>query len=179
MAPACTADKGNKLTRRFIAPAKNLRCLTSALVLLLAIATAACAADSRPDLGEIGKASCRQQQPIVLVFSLPACPFCIRLRQEVLRPLELAGVFPGQALLQEVIWDPNRAVRGFDGEMTNGERLAEGYQIPISPTVLLVDGLGREIGERLIGYSGPDYYSLKLEQTIAAARVDCSSSASD
>lgn len=118
------------------------------LLLVVSLATpAAVAAQERCAEGELS----------LLYFSRTGCPYCAALERDVLGPLRAAGVLAGRVRLVEVPID------------SADQHLAERYRVRAAPTVLLVDGAGRELPGRRAGYNGSPYYGWYLERAIRSA----------
>jgi hypothetical protein len=101
---------------------------------------------------------------LVVMFSLPGCPWCKLVRQSYLGPLRAEG----QPVI-EVDMTGAGALTGFDGAPTTGAQMAHALGIHVSPTVLFIGRGGREVAERLRGVSSEDFYGAYLEQRVAAA----------
>lgn len=138
--------------------------LAAPLVLAGGFARAATlpAARSLPD--ELREALARGQ-PLVLMASLDGCPFCKVVRNSFLAPLHATG----QPIVQ-VDMGSTAAVLGFDGRTRTHDRLLREWKVTVAPTVLFFGRGGREVAERLVGASIPDYYGAYLDQRLEAAR---------
>ncbi len=76
------------------------------------------ASDLRAD-GEAARAS---RVPIVVLFSLPGCPYCEEIRRSHLVPMTKDPRRAGRALVRQVDVNSDRAVVGFRGEATTHAR---------------------------------------------------------
>lgn len=122
------------------------------------------------DLRADGRLSRSRKAPIVVLFSLPGCPFCEIVRRSHLAPI-LAD--PQQArgvLVRQVDIDSDLAVTGFAGERTTHEKIAKAHGVRSVPVVAFWDGEGRTIAEPLKGMLLPDFYSAYLESALETAR---------
>ncbi len=113
------------------------------------------------------QAAQRRGEPLVVMTSLPGCPYCELVRRSYLGPLRRDQGLPA---VQIDITDRQTPVQGFDGTTTTGQELAQAWKARFTPTVLFFDADGRELAERLVGVSSPDYYGAYLEQRLAIAR---------
>lgn len=149
------------------------------LILILACSMGATFAQSpsaplqyADDLAASGAMASSTRTPIMLVFTKPGCPFCVRAKKDHLEPLNADPAYTGKILLRE-IETPNEQIplRGFDGAMTTHAEFARRYDVHIVPTVILVDGRGTALTDPLVGLNDADFYNLYLEQAIDAARL--------
>jgi len=100
-----------------------------------------------------------------VMASLDGCPFCRRVRDHHLAPL-LAET--GQPVVQ-VDMASSMSLTGFDGQATTHDQQLRAWKVTVAPTVLFFGRGGREVAERLVGASIPDYYGAYLEQRLQAA----------
>ncbi len=107
-----------------------------------------------------------ERRPIVAMFSLPGCPFCIAMRREHLAALhrtqDAAGVLVAEFGLSDA-----SPIAGADGLTAAG--LAKRLGIRQAPTVCFFGPDGSEIAERLTGYS-TDFFGAYLDERIALSR---------
>jgi thioredoxin-related protein len=104
-------------------------------------------------------------RPLVVMASLDGCPFCKVVRDSHLAPLRAEA---GQPVVQ-LDFRSAAAVTGFDGRPVTHELLLRAWKVEVAPTVLFFGRGGREVAQRLVGTSIPDYYGAYLEQRLQAA----------
>ena len=104
-------------------------------------------------------------EPLVLLFSLPDCPYCEAVRASTYRWL----LRDGRAVEQLEMRD-DAALRDFAGDATNGAALARRLHVTLAPTVLFVGPGGRELAPRLVGAGVPDYYGGEVDDALRQAR---------
>ena len=107
-----------------------------------------------------------RQQPLVVMVSLPGCPYCRVVRDNYLGPLM------AESALQVVQIDmrSRRALRDLDGRATDHYAVVRRWGVTVAPTLLFVGKGAREVAPRLAGASLPDFYGVYLEERIAQAR---------
>jgi thioredoxin-related protein len=146
------------------------------LLALPALALPALAAPAAPDLPLVTdlRADARrvasQGTPLVVLFSLPNCPYCHEVRQSHLLPL---GRDPSRArafLLRQVNINGAEPAVAFDGAATTHGQIARERGIRGAPEVVFWDARGRAIAEPLRGMLLPDFYSAYLEESLETAR---------
>ena len=122
----------------------------------------------RPDsLRAAALESVARGEPLVLLASLPGCPYCERIRRSHLLPLARewgGGVF-------QIDVGSSAAVVDFDGATRTHDAVADALHARFTPTVLFLGPKGEELGERLVGAGIADFYGALLEQRLDAARV--------
>lgn len=118
---------------------------------------------------------------IVALFSLPGCPYCEAVRREQLRHLAAGQAAQRLRVVEYDLSDrtpfadtaaraPDPAHAADAGRPRTPAALAASLEVRVAPTVAFIGPDGREIAERLVGYSSPDFYGAYLEQRIAQAR---------
>ena len=104
-------------------------------------------------------------RPLVVMVSLPGCPYCKIVRESHLVPLRRDT---GQPVVQ-IDMGSQVAVRDFQGGLTTHADLVRGWKVKSAPTVLFFGKGGREAAPRLVGASIPDFYGSYLEQRLRDA----------
>ncbi|TFY98204.1 hypothetical protein [Ramlibacter humi] len=104
-------------------------------------------------------------RPLVVMASLEGCPFCRVVRDSHLAPLRAQT---GQPIVQ-VDMGSRAAVADFQGKASTHEQLLREWRIKLAPVVMFFGRGGREVAERLVGASIPDFYGAYLEQRLQAA----------
>ena len=147
-----------------------------ALLFLTANGAAAAEGDSAlwrlsevEDLRAIGEASRRTNAPIVLLVSQSDCPYCEKLKDEILHPLILSGEATGRVILRELTMDDEGVLPDFDGRERSRHEVAYRYKAYVSPTLLFLDGTGGELRKRIVGFQTPEFFGFYLDEAIADA----------
>lgn len=106
-----------------------------------------------------------RQQPLVVMVSLPGCPYCRVVRDSHLGPLM------AESGLQVVQLDlrSQRAVRDFEGRSRDHDSVTRAWGVTVAPTLLFIGRGGAEVAPRLAGASLPDFYGAYLEERLAQA----------
>jgi thioredoxin-related protein len=109
--------------------------------------------------------------PILVVFSADYCPYCERLKREVLQPLMQQGKLDGKVRLTEINIDDGGKVTDFDGEPVRRRIFVSRYHVFATPTVVLVDFQGNPLTAPIVGFDDPESYSEKLKQLLNWSKV--------
>jgi thioredoxin-related protein len=121
------------------------------------------------DLAADASASRRGRLPILLFFDRDECPYCEQALREYLVPLSREE-WQGRALFRQVGIDRRDPVVDFAGTRTTHAALAARYGVFLSPTVIVVDGDGRPIGEPIVGLLTVDFYGAYIDGALETAR---------
>jgi hypothetical protein len=118
-------------------------------------------------LPAVAKVAAAKKEPLVLLVSLPGCPYCEVVRRNYLLPARNEA---GLHAWQLNITDRSMPLVGFDGKATTAAAQIAAWKAGFTPTVLFLDSLGQEIAERLVGLASVDFYGAYLDERLASAR---------
>jgi thioredoxin-related protein len=104
--------------------------------------------------------------PILIEFALVHCEFCKRLEADYLAPMADSSEYKTKVLIRQVIIDEDRTLRDFNGEMLAVEQFSARYHADVTPTLVLLDYDGQQIGKKLVGYTETGFYGGKLDDLI-------------
>ena len=143
---------------------KRLLCL---LLLCFSIG-ASVAGELHPtdDLRALGQQARESGRMILLLVSLEDCPWCDRLKAEVLDPMIKGGDFSDRLIIAEIGMDAGFMLYDFDGTLIDGSVWAGKRNIYTSPTLLFLDSQGQERVKRILGYNSADLFPFYLEESI-------------
>ncbi len=113
------------------------------------------------------EAATRLGEPLVLLITLPGCPFCELVRRSYLLP---ARQDAGLQAWQLDVTNRTSVLIGFDGKPTTAALQTSAWKARFTPTVLFLDVKGQALAERLVGVAVPDFYGAYLEDRLATAR---------
>lgn len=105
-------------------------------------------------------------QPLVVMVSLPGCPYCRAVREQSLAPMHQ---HQGLAIVQ-VDMQSKQPLKGFDGTMSTHDQVIRAWKVDLAPTLLFFGRKGVEVAERLVGASLPDFYGAYLDERLELAR---------
>lgn len=118
-------------------------------------------------LRSAAQAAARQGEPLVVMTTLPGCPYCDLVRNHYLLPLRREGKVQA---VQLDIRDRSGNLQDFQGQTTTPAAQARAWKARFAPTVLFLGPDGQELAERLVGVAVPDFYGEYLEARLAEAR---------
>lgn len=112
------------------------------------------------------RAALTAREPLVVMVSLPGCPFCPVVRQSYLAPLQASG----QAHVVQVDMQGNQPLVAMDASATSHGAQVRAWQVKVSPTLLFFGAQGQEVAPRLVGVGLIDFYGAYLEERLSLAR---------
>lgn len=118
-------------------------------------------------LAAAAQAAAARGEPLVLLVSLPGCPYCELVRRSHLLPARHES---GLHAWQLNSTDKTTPLLGFDGLPTNAAAQTQQWKATFTPTVLFFGSRGQEVAERLVGVAVPDFYGAYLQERLATAR---------
>lgn len=151
------------------------RFMRSALALLtIALATGAYGARAESsvpiaaNLHQDAMAASRSHMPLLLFFTLPDCAYCHVVRRHYLAPL-VRGDGGKRYIVREILIGSSNKTRALDGQVTTHRELALQWKVRFGPTVMFVDGSGKQLAPALIGGDTAGMYGAYLERRLASA----------
>jgi len=123
------------------------------------------------DLQQEGQQARVRQLPIMLTFLADDCGYCELLEEDFLQPMLLSGEYQDRVIIRKLILDDGSSVNDFSGKDLEATRLSDHYRVFVTPTILFVDGSGRELAERIVGINTPELFGGYLEVCIDTARA--------
>lgn len=121
------------------------------------------------DLRADGERARIARVPIVVLFSLPGCPFCEQVRRSHLVPITRDPARAARAIIRQVDVNSSAAAVGFRGESTTHARIADEHGVKMAPVVQFWSARGEALTEPLVGMLLPDFYEAYLEAALESA----------
>ncbi len=106
------------------------------------------------------------REPLVVMVSLPGCPYCPVVRQSYLAPLLASG----QARVVQVDMQGSQALVSMDHSTTSHGQQVRAWQVKVAPTLLFLGAKGAEVAPRINGVGVIDFYGAYLDERLAVAR---------
>ncbi|RZS42651.1 hypothetical protein EV673_0991 [Limnobacter thiooxidans] len=112
-----------------------------------------------------------QKSPaVVVLFSVPDCAYCEKVRQQSLRHIHKDPAYKGRVGVFEIDFsDDRKQFTWFDGRRYTGKSLAVPLGVKFSPTVMVFGKTGAVAGKPLLGASLPEFYGAYLDELIQQA----------
>jgi thioredoxin-related protein len=154
----------------------NLSCRVAAVFLFAvsALAFAESTLTKATDLQADAAAARKAGVPMLVLYSLPGCPYCEAIRRSHLTPL--AAEVPPKAIIRQIDLQSVAALRGFDGKPTTHAEFVRARGIKFAPVVSFFGSDGQPISESLVGTMLPDFYGAYLADALSNATAKVRSS---
>ncbi|MGE0079753.1 MAG: thioredoxin family protein [Thiohalomonadaceae bacterium] len=117
------------------------------------------------DLREEAALASARRVPVLLMFSAEHCPYCMRMEDEFLEPMILSGDYEDKVVIRKLELGEG-TLRDFDGRTVTVNELAERYKVYVTPTLVFLDAAGRQLTEKMVGLSTPDFFGGYLDDSI-------------
>jgi len=110
--------------------------------------------------------ACQNQRVLTVLVARQDCPYCDKLKRQVLLPDLKSGQFDKQWLLGEFRIDNGESVVDFTGKRVPAPALAKQWRAELTPTVLFLNRRGEEIAPRITGLKLVDFYDDYLQRSL-------------
>jgi thioredoxin-related protein len=121
------------------------------------------------DLAVEAQASQAKRLPLLVLFTSPGCPYCERVMQEFLLPMQRNPEYRNKVVMRQVDIGSSMQLRDFGGLATTHAQFSAQHKIKLVPTIKLFDASGRELTQPIVGLLTPDFYGGYLDQAIDEA----------
>ena len=101
-------------------------------------------------------------KPLVLMFSLPECPYCKVVRRNYLGPLLREANPP---MIRELTMTSRQSIHDYDRSRTTPAAVAKRYGVVVAPTLVFVDGAGEMLVDPLVG-GDHQFYDAYLDRAF-------------
>ena len=123
----------------------------------------------RNDLSQLATWANKEKLPVLLIVSQHFCPFCVKIKEEIINPMQISGDYEDKVIITEIFLDSSEDILDFQGNLVKPGVIAESYKVWVTPTLLFLDHTGREIHKRMLGINTIEMYSYYLDESLAAA----------
>ena len=139
------------------------------LLLVFALSGATATVPPVSNLQHEGALANERQLPVLLFFASTICGYCDQLEEDFLQPMLLSGDYEDKVIIRKLIIDQGSTIKDFDGNTVMAGKLSDRYKVFVTPTMLFIDGKGRELAERMVGINTPELFGGYLEDCIDTA----------
>jgi thioredoxin-related protein len=105
-----------------------------------------------------GEAASAAKKPILIFFNLTGCHYCRGALREVIVPMFRNAGWRASMEFRQVTVDDGKSLVDFDGKTIANIDFATQRKGTFTPTVMLVDGNGRLLGDPIVGIVNFDFY---------------------
>lgn len=122
------------------------------------------------DLYTLGQQAKQDGLPIMLLFSAKWCEYCIVLKEQVINPMLINGMYEGKWLfIRQVSIDDSEPMKMMDGSVMKKSNWAYKLNADLTPTILFLDGNGKKVAEPIIGISEITLYASLIHARLNEA----------
>ena len=116
-----------------------------------------------------GAAASAAKKPILLFFNLTGCHYCRGALREVIVPMYRDAGWRAAIEFRQITIDDGRKFIDFDGRTIESIDFSKRRKGGFTPTVMMVDGDGKLLGEPLVGIANFDFYGAYVEEMVKKA----------
>lgn len=122
------------------------------------------------NLQELAQQSKTSQLPIMLMFGAAWCEFCEQLIVNVLEPMAMGNLYEGKVvLMRHVAIDDPKPIPDWQGNPIQKSKWAYQLNADLTPTVIFLDGNGKEVAPRIVGIPEITLYTEVIHQNLNIA----------
>ncbi|CAC9586006.1 hypothetical protein [uncultured Gammaproteobacteria bacterium] len=110
----------------------------------------------------------KNQTPILIMFSIPDCGYCKKVKEDVIGPMADMDEYQKKIIIRHVNANSFNELNNFYNEEVSHNEFSLNNVISFFPTVLLVDQYGVAL-EKMVGVTNEDYYWTDLDELIDSA----------
>ena len=124
------------------------------------------------DLASDAREAQRLGVPILVLYSLPGCPYCEAIRRSHLTPMDAASNTahaPRRAIIRQVDLKSSLGLIDFEGRRSSHASFAQAKNIKFAPVVAFYGKGAKPLTDPLIGTMLPDFYGQYLDDALVTA----------
>ncbi len=118
------------------------------------------------DFSRLAKTAKNQQKLIMLEVSASYCSYCLKIEEEILKPMLRSGDYDADVLIRKVNIDSFDNLRDFEGNTISGSTLARQFEIKVTPTLIFLNSQNQEVSKRIVGVNSLDYFGSYVDEAI-------------
>ena len=115
------------------------------------------------DWQSISEQSRKNRVPVVIMVDQEDCPYCYRVENEYFAAIFANGELSDQALFGKISIDYGETIVVEGGEAISTREFLDEYNPDFTPTILFLDDKKKELVDKIIGLTTPDFYGYYLE----------------
>lgn len=121
---------------------------------------------SANNLQQLGQLAIQQQKIIFLEMSASYCGYCKTLEEHIIKPMLRSGDYENHVLIRKLDIDSHYPMKDFDGSKTSPAQYAFKVNASLTPTLLFLDGRGKEVSERILGVYTLEMYGHYVDDAL-------------
>ena len=121
------------------------------------------------DLTVDAKEARENKVPVLILFAMEHCPFCMVVEEEFLKPMLRNAEYGKKVIIRKIKIDSTTGLRDFSGKQRDAGEFSEDYNVSLVPTVVLLDADGKKLAPSIVGLANRYYYGGDLDNAIDAS----------
>lgn len=81
----------------------------------------------RSDLSQLVVSASQEKLPILLIVSQHHCPFCVRLKEEIIYSMQLSGNYEDKVIIAETLLDSTNTILDLEGNSVMPGEIGNSY----------------------------------------------------
>ncbi len=118
------------------------------------------------DFSQLAEHAAAEQKLIMLEVSATYCSFCLKLEEEIIKPMLRSGDYDANVLIRKFDIDKLSKPRDFSGSLISRSSLVKRWDIKITPTLIFLNSQNQEVSERILGVNSLDYFGGYVDDAI-------------
>ncbi|EAR61681.1 hypothetical protein MED92_03762 [Neptuniibacter caesariensis] len=107
-----------------------------------------------------------QGKVVLLLVSQPNCSYCVQITEEILKPMLISGNYKQTTVFSELEINTGGQIVDFNGEKVDATQFARRYNAWATPTLLFLDGQGREVSNKMVGINTLELYGYYVDRSL-------------
>ncbi len=127
------------------------------------------------NLHKDAKKSQEKSLPILMMFSIDDCPYCEKVKNDILKPMMKSGKYKTKVIIRHLNTSKNLDMIDFANEKSSPQELASFYGVNFFPTIVFLNHKGQPLSGHIVGIANEDYYWYDLDIAIKTAIISYNS----
>lgn len=153
---------------------KQIRSIILALTIAPVISLSVIASEYLPqvdimsveDFSQLAQTARNEKKLIMLEVSASYCSFCMKLEEEIIKPMLRSGDYDANVLIRKIDIDGYGLIRDFKGKSVTADELSRQLKVMVTPTLIFLNSENQEVSKRIVGVNSLDYFGSYVDGAI-------------
>lgn len=118
------------------------------------------------NFAELTREAKQSGKVILLEMSASYCGYCKTLEEHIIKPMLRSGDYQQNVLIRKLDIDSYYPMDDLAGKKSTPSQLASRMGVFVTPTLLFLDGDGKEVSERILGVNTLEFYGAYVDDAI-------------
>jgi thioredoxin-related protein len=118
------------------------------------------------DFNSLLKEARQNGKIILLEMSASYCGYCRTLEAEIIKPMLRSGDYDKNVLIRQLEIDAYHPINDLFGSQSSPSEMANKLGVFVTPTLLFLNGEGKEVSKRIIGINTLEYYGAYVDEAL-------------